>query len=260
MSQQQAVARGLEGRRALVVGGYGGLGSAICALFASQAASVAVAGRSGRRAGELADRLVTGGAKASAHELDITQRDDVVRVIAEVAKEWDGIDILVNCAGVLVTGKAEDVAEADWRAVIDANLSGAFWLSQAVGRLMIDAGVGGRIIHLSSVRSLAGGRQGFAPYGASKAGLNLLVKQLATEWGPHAITVNGVAPGFVRTQMVEAASQDRRFLEMVTGRTPLGRLAEPEEVAGAVLYFASPAAGCVTGQILFVDGGVSASQ
>jgi NAD(P)-dependent dehydrogenase (short-subunit alcohol dehydrogenase family) len=115
-------------------------------------------------------------------------------------------------------------------------------------------------VHLSSVRSAAGGRRGFSAYGASKAGLNLLVKQLATEWGRHGITVNAVAPGFVRTDLVENAAQDEAFLRTVLQRIPLGRFAEAEDIAGAVLYLASPAARFVTGQVLFVDGGVTASQ
>jgi NAD(P)-dependent dehydrogenase (short-subunit alcohol dehydrogenase family) len=250
----------LDGRRAFVVGGYGGIGSAICELLAAEGAAVAVAGRSKERAADFAAELSRHGTATIGCALDVTQRDSVAQIVADVAQEWSGIDILVNCASMLVTEKAEDMAAEDWCAVIEANLTGAFWLSQEVGRRMIAAGSGGRIIHLSSVRSMAGGRNGFAAYGSSKAGLNLLVKQLATEWGRHGITVNGVAPGFVQTELVERAAQDRQFLEIVAARTPLGRLAEPTEVAAAVLFFASPLARFITGQILFVDGGVTASQ
>jgi NAD(P)-dependent dehydrogenase (short-subunit alcohol dehydrogenase family) len=125
---------------------------------------------------------------------------------------------------------------------------------------MIEAGDQGRMVHLSSVRSAVGARRGFTAYGASKAGLNLLVKQLATEWGVHGITVNAVAPGFVSTEFVEQAAADNTFMNMVRARIPLGRFAEPEEVASAALYLVSPLARFITGQILFVDGGVTASQ
>jgi NAD(P)-dependent dehydrogenase (short-subunit alcohol dehydrogenase family) len=250
----------LDGQRALVVGGAGGIGAAICAHLAERGAMIAVAGRSAHRAGELAAQLSRHGAPAAAYALDVTDRDSVRRAVSRMVADWSGIDILVNCASRLVTKPAERFSPDDWRAVVDTNLTGAFWLSQEVGSAMIRAGTPGHMVHLSSVRSAAGGRRGFSAYGASKAGLNLLVKQLATEWGRHGITVNAVAPGFVRTDLVENAAQDEAFLRTVLQRIPLGRFAEAEDIAGAVLYLASPAARFVTGQVLFVDGGVTASQ
>lgn len=252
--------RELAGSRALVVGGYGGIGTVVCTELAEAGAAVAVAGRSLEKATALAAELTDTGATAAAHVVDVNDRASVQRLVAAVVSSLGGIDILVNCASVLVTSPAEQFDEADWRAVLEVNLVGAFWLSQAVGQLMINTGAGGRIIHLSSVRSQAGASRGFSAYGASKAGLNLLVKQLATEWGRHRIAVNAVAPGFVRTEFVQAAAADPQFLKMVTGRIPLGRTAEAGEIADAVLYLASPRSSFITGQILFVDGGVTASQ
>jgi len=255
-----AAAGVLHGVRALVPGGYGGIGEAVTESLAAGGARVAIAGRSREKADALAAKLADRGMTAAGYAVDVAERKSVNALVGDVAATWGGIDVLVNCASTLVVAGAESIDESDWRAVVDTNLAGAFWLSQAVGRVMIDAGRGGRIVHLSSVRATRGARRGFAAYGASKAGVDLIGRQLATEWGPRRITVNAVAPGFVRTEMVAAASQDTEFMRGVAQRTPLGRIAEPGEVADAVLYLVSPKARFVTGQILYVDGGVSASQ
>ena len=141
----------------------------------------------------------------------------------------------------------------------DTNLRGAFLLSQAAGRQMI-AQKRGKQIHISSVRSLLGIRRGFAAYTSSKAGMNLLVKQLATEWAQHGINVNGIAPTFVRTELVRHYLEDEDFYNALVGRIPLTRVGEPLDIVGATVFFASPAADFITGQILFIDGGVTATQ
>jgi NAD(P)-dependent dehydrogenase (short-subunit alcohol dehydrogenase family) len=245
---------------AVVIGGYGGLGTAICEQLCEQDTMVIVAGRSEDKAADLAKRLSDRGGRATGRHVDLTCADSVERLVTEAWEESGGLDILINCASRLATIPAEEFPEDEFRKIVETNLTGAFLLSREFGRKLIAMGRPGRLVHLSSVRGAAGGRRGFAAYGPSKAGLDLLVRQLATEWGKHGITVNAVAPGFVRTDFVQQAAGDDAFVRMIRQRIPLGRFAEPEEVASAVLYLVSPSARFITGQILYVDGGVTASQ
>jgi NAD(P)-dependent dehydrogenase (short-subunit alcohol dehydrogenase family) len=266
----------LRGQRALVAGGDGEIGRTICAGLAADGADVAIVSVAGEAARELATRLrddasraTASGAtttrattsRATAYEADITRPTDVEAVVDDLVTSWGGVDILVNCAGILRTQPAEAFDVDDWRAVVETNLTGAFVITQAVGRAMIKTAAGGRIVHLSSVRATVGlSIGGFSAYGASKAGLHLLIRQLAGEWGRHQISVNGVAAGFVRTALSAGALGGEDFQRMVAARTPLGRMAAVDEVANAALYLASPRSSFITGHVLLVDGGLTAVQ
>jgi NAD(P)-dependent dehydrogenase (short-subunit alcohol dehydrogenase family) len=250
----------LDGRRALVVGGYGGIGRVVSELFSQAGATVAIAGRSLNKAQVLAEELRRKGAQAIGASVDLTERGNIYELVDGVVQRLGGLDVLVNSAGIDIQAPATEMEEDEWRSVMRTNLGGSFWLSQASARAMIAAGAGGHIVHFSSTRGAVGGRRGFAAYGASKAGLDLLVKQLATEWGQYGITVNAVAPGFVPTELVSEAAAEPPFVEMMRNRIPFGRFGTPLEMASAALFLASPAASFVSGQILYVDGGVMASS
>jgi len=249
----------LEGRIALIAGGAGGIGSAISEGLAAFGATVVICGRTGAKAEALAAEIEAAGGRAWGAALDILDSAAVRAFVQRVVERHGRLDVLVNASGTHVEAPAESYTEEDWDQVHDLNLKAAFFLSQAVAKAQIPRG-GGKQIHISSVRSQLGIRRGYVAYCASKAGLNLMIKQLATEWAKYNITVNGIAPTFTRTELVKDYLEDPEFYNPLVARIPLGRICEPSDLAAMAVYLAAPASDFITGQIIFADGGVTATQ
>jgi len=246
---------GLAGKVALVTGGYGGLGQSICQSLGKLGAKVAVAGRDSAKAAAVAK-----GCDGYPFVFDATSLADTRRMVDEVAAHFGRLDILVNCIGLQREERAEVVTEENFDEVYTVNLKTAMFQAQAAALHMIRQGVG-KQVHLGSVRTkLAMRGRGYAAYCATKGGLAILCKQLAAEWASHNINVNVVAPTFVRTPLVTHILADPDFYNALITRIPLGRLGETEDVTQAVLFLVSQASNFITGQTLYVDGGLTATQ
>lgn len=248
----------LDGRTALVTGAARGLGRAIALALADAGADVALGVRQAVDGADLVAQIEAMGRRSMRVPMDVRDRAQVESAVGAVVAALGRIDILVNNAGLGPPEQpAQDVDEADYDLTFDTNVKGLFFTSQAVGRVMIRQG-SGRIVNLSSQAGFIA-LPGEAIYCASKAAVSHLTKCLAVEWGEHGITVNAVAPTFIRTPGTEPALSDPVFeadvLERIAG---LHRIGEPVDVAGAVIFLASPAASLVTGTTLMVDGGWTA--
>ncbi|MDE3878759.1 SDR family NAD(P)-dependent oxidoreductase [Sinorhizobium meliloti] len=249
----------LEGKVALVVGGYGAIGTGISEMLASAGAFTVVTGRDGERARELATQLAKDGYPAEGRAFDACDVGAVRHHISDLAEQCGSIDILVNCTGFNKEQPLLDVTEEAFDEVYSRTLRPGMFLSQAVATHQIRDRRGGSQIHLLSIRSFLGFRnRGYSSFCAAKGGLAALIKQQATELASYGITVNGVAPGLVRTRKNEKSFESPEIWERAVADIPLGRLATPSDVAGAVLFFASSYSRFATGQILHVDGGVTA--
>lgn len=252
----------LAGHVAFIPGGYGGLGEAIGFGLAMHGARVVIGGRDMAKADALAKRIhQASGIEAGAVALDVTDVSTIPGAVEQVVSRFGRLDTLINCVGMQIEQPLVDVTEEAFDRVYQTNLKSAMFLAQAAAKVQIAAGRGGRQIHLLSVRSqLAIRGKGYSAYTATKGGLVMLVKQHAMELAPHGITVNGVAPTFVNTEMIRHVYERPEFRKEILARIPLGRIADPSDVVAPVLFFAAPASGFVTGQILYVDGGITASQ
>jgi gluconate 5-dehydrogenase len=251
----------LDGKVAVVTGGCGGIGSVVSQGLAELGAKIAIGDWETAKATAFSDTLTAQGFESLAVTFDVLSVADTQRMFDDVASHYGKVDILVNCVGTQREEPAEEVTEEAFDRVYQVNLKGAMFQSQAAARQMIRHGGGGKLVHMGSVRSgLALRGRGYAAYCATKGGLGVLCKQLAAEWAPHKINVNVVAPTFVRTPLVESMLSDPVFYKELVSRIPLGRLASPTDVMSAIAFLVSPAADFITGQMLFLDGGLTATQ
>lgn len=242
----------LEGQVAIVTGGSRGIGRAIAERLGTLGAQVVVTATSEQGAERAQSELGEAGVQARGIALDVTETEAIDPFIKQVQSEVGAPAILVNNAGITRDGLLMRMADEDWDAVLETNLSSVFRLTRSVARPMMKAR-GGRIINIASVVG-AMGNAGQANYSAAKAGILGLTKTTARELGPRGITVNAVAPGFIDSDMTRNLPEEQR--EALLQQIPLGRLGAPEEVAEAVAYLAGPGGGYITGTTLHVNGGM----
>jgi gluconate 5-dehydrogenase len=247
----------LQDRVALVTGAGRGLGFEIARAMAAAGAHVLVNGRDAGRAGEAARKISSDGGRATGVAFDVGDAEAVTRAIAEIGRQHGRLDILVSNVGVRNRKPIFDFSVDEVRALIDADLVAGFVVAREAARLMIPRRQG-RIINVTSIAGPLA-RPGDAPYIAAKGGLAALTRAMAAEFGPHNITVNAIAPGFFATETNAAMIADPELNARFATRVPLGRWGQPGEIAGAAVFLASDAASYVSGHVLTVDGGVSAT-
>jgi NAD(P)-dependent dehydrogenase (short-subunit alcohol dehydrogenase family) len=240
---------------AIVTGGGGGIGRAVSMLMAEAGARVAVLDKDVMSAKGTVEAIAGRGGVAIAVGVDVTDEADLERSFAAVGERFGRLDVLINNAGLAIRSRALDMSVADWNTVLSVNLTGMFLCARIAARHMIASGNNGAIVNTASIMGLSGGLYPNIAYQTTKGGVVNMTRALALEWASERIRVNAVAPTFVRTALTEGLLARPDVLTTIEAATPMGRLAEPEEIATAILFLASAAAGMITGVILPVDGG-----
>jgi len=253
----------LDGLVAVIPGGGGAIGAALAEAFAGAGASVVVTGRTQESLDATVARVEAAGGQGLAVVADATDEADAERVVRDAVERFGRIDILVNAVGG-GAGKelhgAESYPREAWDWIMELNVRSALVPTQAVARQMLAQGGGGRILNISSVRANLGIKAGYSAYVAAKGAISSLTRQWATEWAPHGIRVNAIMPTFVDTPQVASMLEDPVFKAGIVNRIPLGRVGETRDLTGPAIFLCSDAASFVTGQILGIDGGLTATQ
>jgi NAD(P)-dependent dehydrogenase (short-subunit alcohol dehydrogenase family) len=245
----------LTGKVAVVTGTSRGLGQYLARALARAGADLVITSRDPASLKPFQTQIESLGRKALPLALDVRQQESIQKMAEAALGHYGKIDILVNNAGCNVRKPALQVTWEDWNLILDTNLRGTFFVSQAVARHMVERKYG-RIINIGSVTCVAG-YAGLGPYGASRGGVKQLTMSLADDWGVHGITVNCLAPGWFKTAQNAVMYEDKEWVDYLCDRIPLKRPGQPQDLDGAVVFLASDASGYVTGQTLLVDGGIS---
>ncbi|MBT2677780.1 glucose 1-dehydrogenase [Bacillus sp. ISL-35] len=246
----------LSGKTAIVTGAGRGIGRALAVGLAEAGADVAILARTEKDLTETAGLIEELGKKALVLPTDVTEREQIHTAIAEIESKWGKIDILVNNAGMNIRSKALDATDEEWQKIMDTNLKSAFMMSQEAGRIMKNQHSGGKIINIASVAGQVALRTGVV-YAATKAALMQMTKVLAMEWGQYGVNVNSIGPWYFKTPLTEKLLEDEAYVKDILAVTPLKRIGELPELVGPVVFLSSDAGNYVTGQTLFVDGGMT---
>jgi len=247
----------LTGRTALVTGSSAGIGFALARGLAGAGARAILNARNAAKLEAAAEVLRGEGLQVLTAAFDVTSGEAVTAAIARIEAEVGAIDILVNNAGMQRRAPLDQFAEADWHELMKTNVDSVFLVGQAVARHMIGRRRG-KIVNICSVQSELG-RPGIAPYTASKGAVKMLTKGMAIDWGQHGIQVNGLGPGYFKTELTDALVKNEEFTQWLVGRTPSRRWGDVEDLVGAAVFLSSDASNFVNGHILYVDGGVTAT-
>ncbi len=246
----------LKGKTAIVTGAGRGIGRAIAIGLAEAGADVALLARTEENLKETATLIEQLGRNTIVIPTDVTKRDQVHKAVEVVKSQWGKIDILVNNAGMNIRSKALEATDEEWQTIMDTNLKSAFMLSQEAGKIMKDQDTGGKIINIASVAGQVALRTGVV-YAATKAALIQMTKVLAMEWGQYGININSIGPWYFKTPLTEKLLADESYVNDILAVTPLKRIGELAELVGPVVFLSSDAGNYVTGQTLFVDGGMT---